>query len=314
VEASRPENNARASRRAEDRIRERLDRETRERVDEANGDYFKQYVNPLTRYDAFPGVLNFHTTADGLRVWGVQAMGTHLATTDEPPLPPEKKAVSTRLHESFLNNTAWAMYGGRTVAEEEFRNEITEILGSTPERLKRTNENPPWTISFAAESPVRVRFGNNSVIVTASGTSFKSGRSKPQDLPMNITAFYNVTKDDHGPKYARQGSLQVLPPDVVAKFDKDGDLWLNPDEEQALLAGAKLTAAQASLRGELESDFANLFDVEIRPEPQTLSGRWKSLGELKPDYLAASVGWLTIGYIVDKTPPKEQAKTAKSKP
>jgi hypothetical protein len=126
---------------------------------------------------------------------------------------------------------------------------------------------------------------------------------------MNVTASYTVAKDDKGPKYVRQGKLQVFPPDVVAKFDKDGDGFLNRDEEDALnKSGTQLTAGQSSLRGQLEDDFANLFEPEIRPEPQTLSGRWKSLGQLKPDYLAISPGWMTIGYMIDKGPAKEPAK------
>ncbi len=310
VESSRPENNDRTSRRAEDNIRERMDRDTLKQLEEANDDFYRRFVNPLTKYDAFPGALHFSSTSDAVRVSGVQAMGTLLAATDEPPAPPEKKDLSRRMHQSWMNNTAWAMYGGRTVAEEEFRKELTDVLGREPKRLQRTNQNPPWTITFAAQSPISVQLGQGSLIVSLHGTSFKSGKSRAQEIPMNVTASYNVMKDDKGPKYVRQGNLQVLPPDLVAKFDKDGDGWLNRDEEQALTgSGTQLSAAQSSLRGQLEDDFASLFEAETRPEPQTLSGRWKSLGELKPDYLAVSPGWLTIGYVVDKSPAKEPAKT-----
>jgi hypothetical protein len=309
VEASRPENNDRASRKAENNIRERLDRETRKQLDEANADYYRQFVNPLTKYDAFPGELHFSTTGDALVVKGTQAMGALLAATGEPPPSPEKRDLVRRTHQSWMNNTAWAMYAGRTVPEEEFRKELTDVLGREPKRLKRTNENPPWTITFEADSPISVQLGQGTVLVSLHGTSFKSGKSRAQDIPMNVTASYTVAKDDKGPKYVRQGKLQVFPPDVVAKFDKDGDGFLNRDEEDALnKSGTQLTAGQSSLRGQLEDDFANLFEPEIRPEPQTLSGRWKSLGQLKPDYLAISPGWMTIGYMIDKGPAKEPAK------
>jgi hypothetical protein len=313
VEASRPENNAQASRRAEDRIRERLDRETRKQLVDANKDFYKQFVNPLTKYDAYPALLHFSTTKDAVRVRGTQSMADRLAATDEPPAPPEGKGLTTRIHESWFNNTAWAMYGGRTVAEDEFRKDVTEMLGRTPKRLQRKNENPPWTIAFAADAPLSIQIGTGTVLMSLRGTSFKSGKSRAQEIPMNVTASYQVAKDDQGPKYIRQGELQVLPPDVVAKFDKDGDAWLNPDEEKSLAAGAKLTGAQASLRGQLQDDFADLFEPEIRPEPQALSGRWESLGQLKPDYLAATPGWLTTGYVVDKSAANEPKKKSNAK-
>jgi hypothetical protein len=314
VESARPENNANASRRAEDKIRDRMDQDTRKQLDEANQDFYKQFVNPLTKYDAYPPDLRFSTTKEAVQVRGVQFVGGRLAATDDPPTPPSDKALVTRMHETWLNNTARAMYGGRAVAEEEFRKDVTDILGRMPERLRRKNQNPPWTISFAAEAPISVQVGENSVIVSVQGTSFRSGKSKAQEIPMNITASYQVSKDDKGPKYVRQGELQVLPPDVVAKFDKDGNLWLNRDEEKALTEGAKLSAAQASLRGQLQDDFAELFEEEIRPEPQTLSGRWESLGQLKPDYLAATPGWLTTGYVVDKPAGKEPEKKSEASP
>ncbi len=313
VESARPENNARASRRAEDRIRDRMDRESRKQLAEANDDFYRQFVNPLTKYDAFPADLYFSSSPDGLRIRGLQALDSRLAATDDPPAPPENKALTWRVHETWLNNTAWAMYHDRTVAEEEFRQEMTDILGREPRRLKRTDDSPPWTISFAAEAPISVRLGNGpegngNLIVLMHGTSFKSGKSRAQDIPMNVAVSYTAAKDDQGPKWLRQGELQVYPPDLVAKFDKDGDGWLNRDEDQALSkSDTQLPAAQASLRGQLEEDFAKLFDKELRPEPQTLSGRWKSLGQLKPDYLAVDQGWLTIGYVVE-----EPAKAGKS--
>src|SRR5262249_6445857 len=64
VESNRPENNARSSRRAEDSIRERMDRETAKQIAEANADFDRRYVNPLTRYDAYPADLRFSSTAD----------------------------------------------------------------------------------------------------------------------------------------------------------------------------------------------------------------------------------------------------------
>ncbi len=318
VEQSRPENNDRASRRAEDRIRSRMDRETRKQLAEANDDFYRQFVNPLTKYDAFPAELYFSSTPDALRVRGLQAMEARLAATEEPPQAPENKDLTWRVHESWLNNTAWAMYRDRTVAEEEFRQEMTDILGREPKRFKRTDDSPPWTIGFAGDSPISVRVGTSpagpgQLIVSMHGTSFKSGKSAAQEIPMKVTAAYTVAKDDRGPKWVRQGELQVYPPDLVARFDKDGDDWLNRDEYQKLIdSKTQLPAAQTSLRGQLEEDFAKLFEEELRPEPQTLSGRWKSLGELKPDYLAVTEGWLTLGYVVQQ-PAKKDAKAGTAK-
>src|SRR2546423_3164665 len=128
--------------------------------------------------------------------------------------------MTTRIHQSFLNNTAFAMYSGRTVAEEEFRQEMTDILGRTPERFKRKNQGPPWTIRFAAEKPMGAQFNAGGLLLSLRGASFKSGKALVQEILMNITAAYSISKDAKVPKYAREGDLQVLPPDDQAPYHK----------------------------------------------------------------------------------------------
>src|SRR2546423_1896742 len=184
------------------------------------------------------------------------------------------------MHESWLNNTAVAMYGGRTVKEDALREEISSIVGRTPQWLKHHDDNPPWTISFAQKSPITLLLGTDSIIVSIQGTKFQFGTARPRAIPMKITAAYSVTKDAAGPRLMRRGEIQVLPPKLVAQFDKDEDGWLNDSENDALVkSGVQLTAQEVSLRNELNESFATMLDKQITPEPERLSGRWESLGQ-----------------------------------
>ena len=45
--------------------------------------------------------------------------------------------MTMRVHESWLNNTLSTVYHSRTVKEKDFREEITNVLGSTPEGLQK---------------------------------------------------------------------------------------------------------------------------------------------------------------------------------
>jgi hypothetical protein len=256
--------------------------------------------------------LRFRTTKDALLVSSIQGKGALVAALGEPPAAPEGKAMTVRVHESWLNNTNLAMYGDRTIQEKEFRDEVTTILGRTPERLQRKSENPPWTITFASQAPLTMHFGADTALIAMRGTSFRSGNAAPRNVPMNIVAAYRVAKGADRPKLIRQGGLQVLPPKLIAQLDKDGDGWLNPDEERGIQPGS-LTGQQTSLKGELEESFATLLDKEIELEPRKLTGRWQSLGQLTPDHLAAQPGWLTIGYYLDRTPPKQAPKATTAK-
>jgi hypothetical protein len=196
------------------------------------------------------------------------------------------------------------MYGDRLVTEKEFRDEITNMLGSTPERLKKSS-NPPWTIRYASQAPMTMKFGPDSVLIILRGVSFQSGDSPPRSSPMNIAASYQISKGET-PKLLRQGGLQVLPPKLIAKRDKDGDGYLNRDEEGDVITS--LTAQQSSLRSELMESYSTLLDKELEIEPPKLTGRWESLGQLKTDYLAAQPGWLTIGYQFDRAAAKPATK------
>ena len=114
--------------------------------------------------------------------------------------------MTTRVHQSFLNNTAFAMYSGRTVAEEEFRQEMTDILGRTPERFKRKNQGPPWTIRFAAEKPMWAQFNAGGLLLSLRGASFKSGKSRAQEILLSASMDNgSLTKPLGGISYTKLG-------------------------------------------------------------------------------------------------------------
>ena len=57
-----------------------------------------------------------------------------------------------RVHESMINNFALDALGGMTVNEDKFQKAVIDMFGKLPEKMKRDENQPPWTITFATRA------------------------------------------------------------------------------------------------------------------------------------------------------------------
>jgi hypothetical protein len=279
-----------ASRHAEARLNERVDRQAADPVERANRTYVDKFYRPFTERKLFPQMLRFSTTPTAIALTGLQAGGGKLAAPAAPPAAVEGADMSLRLHESAINNLAFDALAGRTVYEEKVQAAVTDALGHLPEKMKGDDDGKPWAITLAPRQPISVTFADDTWKITIRGVRFVKG---PDVYPgMNISAVYKIEKSAAGFKAVRQGDIQVFPPDFVP--------------------GKQIDAHRQVVRTLLQKRFAKIFEPEIPGEGFELAGRWKAAGKLMPIQVVCRDGWLTIAWKRSVAQPKVAASSATS--
>jgi hypothetical protein len=274
-----------ASRHAEARLNERVDKQAADPVERANRTYVDKYYRPFTDRKLFPQMLRFSTTQSAIALTGLQAGGGKLAAPAAPPTVVEGADMSLRLHESAVNNLAFDALAGRTVYEEKVQAAVTDALGHLPEKMKGDDDGKPWAITLAPRQPISVTFADDAWKITIRGVRFAKG---PDVYPgMNISAAYKIVKSAQGFKAVRQGDIQVFPPDFVP--------------------GKQIDAHRQVVRKLLEKRFAKIFEPEIPGAGLDLPGRWKVVGKLVPIQVVCRDGWLTIAWKRAAAEPKVAA-------
>lgn len=84
---------------AEDRVNGRIDQKAEETLAKANDSFVKKFRQPLFERNLLPNPFLFSTTADTLRVTGLQAGLGQLAAASAPPSLAEPSDVVVRVHE-----------------------------------------------------------------------------------------------------------------------------------------------------------------------------------------------------------------------
>ena len=88
----------------------------------------------------------------------LQAGRDQLAAPNAPPALTGKFDLAVRMHESLVGNLSQAVLGGVTLTDERLVEIIKDATGKVPEELAITEEDDPWSITFASELPIEVRF------------------------------------------------------------------------------------------------------------------------------------------------------------
>ena len=264
-----------AGNRAARRVEDRFDREADQQVQKTNTNFQEKFRGPLLRKGEFPRMLRFRTTDDHLYVKGLQANRYQLGSPTVPPQPNGNHDVSLVVHETLINNLAAATIAGKTFTDEDMEEIGKELGGEWEEKLRRADDEDPWSITYAVSRPVTVTFGDNGFTATLRGRRYTSGDREFQ--AMNVTAKYKMEKTDTGAKLIRQGELEIFPPG----FDREN---------------GKLSTSQVALRRLLNKRMNKMFPPEIDVESKELPDEWAKVGKLRLDELVAGSGWLTLGW------------------
>ncbi len=264
------------ARHAERRINERVDSRAAKMLADTNDKFENKFRKPLVERDLFPQRLQFSTSADVLRVSALRAANAQLAAAAAPPKLIPAAALGVQVHESIANNMAESAFGGVTLREEALQKALKEMLGELPERLKPEEGREPWALTFAAQRPISIAFGDNSFSITIRAKRYYKGDAKHPG--MNVSATYKIAKQPEGFKAIRQGDLQILPPGFVPGKSKS------------------LSARYTVIRNLLERRFSRIFEKEIVPKQFKLKDKWAKAGTLSLAQWQTADGWMVMSY------------------
>lgn len=289
-----------ASRHAEQRVNQRLNREAAEMVNRANASAGK-YRNYLRQCRMFPRRLDFSTTDKALHGVGLLADGSQLGAPNKPPQLVEPYDLAIHVHESMINNLAASAFAGELLSEKTLLADL-EHLG-VPEdarlRLQSPEEEATWTIVFerfrleddGVAMPISVQFADNAVVVTIHGRRFYKGGQMLS--AMNVTAEYKFEPTEQGFRAVRQGDVKVT-------------------RRKGGFAGAEGAILKRRFEGMFEEEIL-LEQIELPREWDTLPGADAQTNrppeitpvKLKTVQCVCRDGWLAIAW--KRTSPDEPA-------
>lgn len=262
-----------ASQRAEAKIRARVEKEAGSGLSRANNDFQQKFRNPLLRRHAFPEVLDFSTQQDALLVTALQAGAGQLGAPGAPPKLDSPHPMAARIHESLINNAAASLWAGRTVTNEEVKQDESERGQWVPEEFKAV---PPQdtvgTVTFIDGRPVSLTLKDGGFNVVVRVKEFSSG-DKVYKNAMDVTADYVIKQHEGGARLERQGDLKVEP----AK-------------------GGKQSPQLLTLKTVLKKKFARVLLETMTFKALVLPGKWSKAGTLNITELKSDGGWVTIGW------------------
>jgi hypothetical protein len=301
-----------AARRAADKLEVRLDRRAGEQLVKANKEYWKNVRQPLVARGLFPRLDLLHTTNTHVELIGMSAGLRQLGAPLPPPAIGESRDLVARLHESSVNNLAQGLLAGETIKSEEVEAKLGEAGVKVPPAENSTDDEqtdedkPPgkgkWSITFASQGPVEVRFRDNGFRITIRGRRFTSQANefedeRPYNDAMVIWADYRIEQTPDGPRAIRVGDIQALPPDVLSG-------------RRPSMGFRETTLVSMLTR---ENRMGNVLRKELTAEPFELPGRWKEAGELVIRELRTNDGWLSASWqLVDKPPRNEPVRVTRA--
>jgi hypothetical protein len=264
-----------AAQRAEVRVTRRVQDQALARLTQANGNYHKEFREPLLKQSAFPRLMQFATTTDVLTVVGLQARERDFGAPTEPPPIEGSPGLAIRMHDSLIDNHFNATLAGQKITQEGIEARFKEIGdGTVPEKLRPKPDEPSWSMTFADVDPVTVSFGDGTIRITLRGTQYTRGSQTLK--AMNITANYKLVREGDRTKLVRDGDLVILPP--------------------GRKPGEPLSTQEITQRRLLRNRFDTLFEPEIGGRGLELPGKWKKLGKLPVSQFTSEKGWLRAAW------------------
>lgn len=262
-----------ASDHAQERFNQRMDAQAGDLVARANRGFQERFRQVLDERGLFPEYFHASTTSEHATLVLMTTGSTGLGAPTAPPELPGSADLAVRTHESSINNLAAAALSGVFLDEKRFDEITTRLLG-LPERKTDPQDEENWTITFADQQPVTVRFAEGGLQITIRGKRYMNeGR---QYEAMEVTARYRIEKTPQGFRAVRQGELDIYPPGFVPG------------------GGRQLSARQIALRNALRRRFGRFFEETWEPANPVIGKDTPHPLELRLSRWEAFGGWLVM--------------------
>jgi len=272
-----PEAEAMTSRRAESQAASSLDQQADASLGKINDVFCQKLRAPLIRFNALPAEMHVWTDPTHLHFSLCQHNEFQLAATGPAPSLPSSYDIGGCVHETMINNFAEPSLGGKSIQDNTWLEMMHLLLGEPPRALWVHDRAERWSVTFARQLPILVRFEDDRIAIRVRLSHVtRDGQSIQQ--PAEIEANFVPRITDEGPALVREG-------DLVVRISEEAE---NQNE--------------ASLRDFLTRKFGAIFAPEINfyglmPPTGGLLGK---LRLLKPMEFRSAGGWLTIAYELER--------------
>ena len=304
-----------ASRRAEQSVSAKFDRQLMEAIAEVRRKYDHQLRPPLVRIGMFPSQLLMASDVGGVEIQARLASYKQITTAQPPPAWPTRDDLTIQVHESAANNffpTVLAGIGLRQDHEDGsprlegdvpawLRNlsgkgtpEVAEPgLGvAGPDAAKRDNDFKPWAFVLNRDHPASISLDDQKLTVRIRIAELKTLEDGEEQIRKNwdFLITYRIVQAGHRMAIRRDGDIQAFP----TGFDPQ---WYGDPRWDD-----KLTGEQVTVRSILEKNLNQRaasgegFPEEIRVQPIRFPGSSGSGWTLVPQQFDCDNGWLTVGY------------------
>ena len=263
-----------ASGKAATRVASELSKESVGLVLDANNNFNDKFRDPLIRRGAYPRELQFRTDPERIYVQSLKDGPDQLAAFSPPPALSGKFDMAVRFHESAVSNYAEEFIGGETLTDEKLVKMIKDSGREVPEELKITPESDPWSITFASDQPVSVRFSQNTVKISIRGRRF-TRQDQAITKAAAISANYRVEKTATGAKLVREGDVEV-----------------------EYLSRGRQNFAETAFKPFLKNKFEAMFKPEFEFTGLQLPGRFADVGAMQLEQLHVDDSWAALGWLI----------------
>ena len=265
-----------ASRHAEERFNERMDKQADDLIEQANEKLAKRFRRPLAERQLLPEAFRLRTTQRALGVTLLQAADGSLAAPGAPPDGELPGDLAVRVHQSAINNFAHAALGGVVLDEKRLYELLEEYVGPVEPGKRQPEDTEEWSITFDARQPISVAFDDGKFAVTIRGQEYYAdGETHPA---MNVTAVYRIQNNGRGWKAVRQGKLSIFPPG----FDPN--------------SGEQLAGRIQVLRTILERRFGKFLKEELTPKNLVFAPEDRQPVSLQLTRWNSTRGWLLMAW------------------
>lgn len=196
----RPQSEAIAASRVEDRVVPELDSEVNKEFEMSNQNMESRVIGPFKELGLYPDARAFSTTDDRMLASTRLMHASELGGSRPLRTSASDDGATIYVHDSLLNNAIDHMnVAGKTMTEDELKTlieqRISKLLGK-PTKLPASSksdeaDNSPKTLVFAKEDPIRLHAANNQLILTLrTGFKTKDGDEIPTQVistPINFS-------------------------------------------------------------------------------------------------------------------------------
>jgi hypothetical protein len=235
----RPQHNdVTATQVAENSLSEQAQRESQQRIADANKKFQEEAIDPLKDFDLSANDLHLSSTARNVFT------RLDMPGTSAVPDPPGFHAgdLGVRVHQEVVNRFLEQSLGGTKHTGKPLENDLDELFQSLNIEPMPKRDPRPWSITLAQQEPITLQFDEDQVVVQIRGSAYTI---ELQDYPaMNIIVRYGIERTNEGFK-ALRAMPTVFPPETTPGAPKT------------------LDRKQVALMLFLARKFADLFPREI---------------------------------------------------